>query len=57
MNLIKCTNNCKHQLDGYCTLDKLDAICVSPINDCIYYSSKLSENTFKITDISDRYDL
>lgn len=37
MNLIRCSELCAHQRDGYCTLDKATSI-TSAENICCYFS-------------------
>lgn len=40
MNLIPCTEFCKHQEDGYCTLKNIEYISGTHSNKCFYYLDK-----------------
>ncbi len=41
MNLITCTDKCEHQVDGYCSLKKIDNVSTtSESKHCPYYKEK-----------------
>lgn len=46
MNLISCTDSCKFQIDGYCTLNtsKKNTDYTSSTNNCMYFTPK-KQNT------------
>lgn len=47
MTLIRCSDNCIYQKDGYCTNDRQElfkgAAMLSLNNDCLYYTQKTEE--------------
>lgn len=44
MNLILCSENCKHQKDGYCCLDEYGRITDVISSPCVYFDER-KENT------------
>lgn len=46
MNLIFCSDNCKFQKDGYCTLKNSETYVetINSTNNCIYFVSKENKN-------------
>lgn len=40
MSLIACDQNCKHQEEGYCTLNRIARLTGSNAAKCGYYESK-----------------
>ncbi|HBH95958.1 MAG TPA: hydroxymyristoyl-ACP dehydratase [Ruminococcaceae bacterium] len=46
MNLIPCSENCRHQKDGYCCLEEYGAITDAAASPCAYFAEKekVSEN-------------
>ena len=40
MNLILCSENCKHQKDGYCCLDEYGRITDVISSPCVYFDEK-----------------
>ena len=40
MNLILCSENCKHQKDGYCCLEEYGAITDVISSHCAYFDEK-----------------
>ncbi|MGN0679312.1 MAG: hypothetical protein ACI4JS_06600 [Oscillospiraceae bacterium] len=40
MNIVMCTEDCRHQKDGYCMLEDLTQPCDNPAAPCKYYRSR-----------------
>lgn len=40
MNLILCSENCKHQKDGYCCLDEYGRVTDVLSSPCVYFDSR-----------------
>lgn len=43
MNLILCSENCKHQKDGYCCLDEYGRVTDVISSPCVYFDSRDSD--------------
>lgn len=41
MNLIACDQNCRHQEDGYCTLNQISALSSDTGRNCGYYTQRI----------------
>lgn len=54
MNLICCTQNCKHQQDGYCVLDQIARLTNSGTSPCGYFEEKDPPSTQNSQHIQDR---
>lgn len=44
MNLILCSENCKHQKDGYCCLNEYGKVTDVISSPCVYFDSRDSED-------------
>ncbi|MBQ7132853.1 MAG: hydroxymyristoyl-ACP dehydratase [Oscillospiraceae bacterium] len=51
MSMIKCSENCIHQFDGWCTLEGAKKV-LSPLSDCCFFDSseKISPNPVNDSD-------
>lgn len=38
MSWIPCAKHCRHQRDGYCSLDQITPLGTSPDEECAYFS-------------------
>jgi hypothetical protein len=56
MGIIQCAENCRHQADGYCTLDKYSNV-TSLENSCPYFVSRLFDNGNRLCQVPDPYKL
>lgn len=54
MNLIHCALNCKYQKDGYCGLERPEAVNLTS-NDCPYFKS--TDNGDSLLKVIDAYEL
>ncbi len=50
MGIIQCAENCRHQTDGYCTLDKCSNV-TSLENSCPYFVSRLFDNSNRLRQV------
>lgn len=46
MNMVRCSENCTYQKDGYCTLESGGAVS-STNSQCCYYKKKSDSTEFK----------
>ena len=56
MGIIQCAENCKHQIDGYCSLDKCSNV-TSLENPCPYFVKRLFNDGNSLCQISNPYKL
>ncbi len=52
MGIIQCAENCKHQIDGYCQLDKCSNV-TSLENSCPYFVNRLFNKSDSLREIAD----
>ena len=50
MNFILCSENCKHQKDGYCCLDEYGKVTDVISSPCVYFDGRDSEEKTEGTD-------
>lgn len=59
MNLICCDQNCRHQKEGYCTLNQITQLTSSPQGGCGYFrrpdeSAALPQKSESLREAADR---
>lgn len=52
MSIIQCAENCKYQVDGYCSLDKCSNVN-SLTNSCPYFTERSLNNRNCLFEIAD----
>lgn len=55
MSIIQCANQCKHQKDGYCQLDKISVITNS-LGGCPHFLAKSGSNSLFKTANTKEFD-